>query len=108
VSAVTGVSATLTVTSNQTGTGYYLVQLATAATPTYTAVKASTGLPLTTGSDSTTITGLSPNTAYNLYFVPVNSAGSNGQMQFVAFRTGVTTGTTGTTTGTATTGGSPP
>ena len=109
MSAVTGVSATLTVTSNQTGTGYYLVQLATAATPTYTAVKAGTAVGMTANVAATaTIASLTPATAYNLYFVPVNSAGSNGQMQFVAFTTGVTTGTTGATTGTATTGGSPP
>jgi hypothetical protein len=109
MSAVTGVSATLTVTSNQTGTGYYLVQLATAATPTYTAVTAGTPFALTANVAATVnITGLTPATAYNLFFVPTNSAASVGQMRFIAFTTGVTTGTTGATTGTATTGGSPP
>ena len=109
MSAVTGTGATLTVTSNQAGTGYYLVKAMSAATPTYNQVLSGTGFALTAGTPSTaTITGLTPATQYNLYFVPTNSAGSTGQMSFVAFATGVSTGATGGSTGAATTGGSPP
>ena len=109
LSAVTGTGATLTVTSNQAGTGYYLVKAMSAATPTYNQVLSGTGFALTAGTASTaTITGLTPATQYNLYFVPTNSAGSTGQMSFVAFATGVSTGATGGSTGAATTGGSPP
>ena len=54
------------------------------------------------------ITGLDAGTNYNLYFVPINTAGGTGEMKFVAFTTVATSGTTGATTGTATTGGTPP
>jgi hypothetical protein len=85
------------------------VKLRSEATPTYNQVLSGTGFALTANTAATaTITGLTPATQYNLYFVPTNSAFSTGQMQFVAFATGITTGTTGATTGTATTGGSPP
>jgi hypothetical protein len=57
---------------------------------------------------TTTITSLTANTNYNLYFVAKDLAGNVAQMQFVAFKTAAATGTTGATTGTATTGGSPP
>ena len=114
LSLVTSDGATLTVTSNQTGTGYYLVQLATAATPSYALVRVTgTSFALTANvAAQPNFTGLNSSTNYNLYFIPMNSAGSYGQMQFVAFTTAYsstgTTGTTGSTTGTATTGGSPP
>jgi hypothetical protein len=113
VSAVTSSGATLSITSNQTGTGYYLVQLATAATPSYATVKASASVALTANVAATaTITGLTASTNYNLYFVPTNSAGSTGQMVYAPFTTAAnatgSTGTTGTTAGTGTTGGSPP
>jgi hypothetical protein len=111
VASVTNASATLSATINEAGTGYYLVQLATAATPSYTTVWSSpTGSFAMSANSAATATLSLPSAAtnYNVYFVARDTAGNWGQMQFVAFTSAATTGTTGATTGTATTGGSPP
>jgi hypothetical protein len=69
---------TLSVTIDEAGTGYYLVQAATAAAPTVEELM-STGTPFDMAAGvaaSQSISGLSANTQYTVYFVAKDSAGN--------------------------------
>lgn len=67
----TDTTASVTVTINQNGTGYYLVQAAASAAPTPAAVVAAGhSVAMTAGTPaSINLSGLTPSTAYKLYFV---------------------------------------
>lgn len=70
VTSTTDTSTTLQVTISKSGTGYYLVQLATAVAPTTVTVLAGTSFSMTANTAaSIAITGLTPTTAYTIYFV---------------------------------------
>ena len=81
VRIVTSTSASFNVTSNVTATGRWLVRLASDATPT--AAQVVSGAGSNTGAMTAnspfvgTLSGLTPNTAYRLYFVATNSAGNS-------------------------------
>lgn len=75
VSGTTSTATTLSVTINKNGTGYYLVQLATAATPSVAAVQAGTSFAMTGNVEATqSIGGLAPSTAYKIYFAAKDAA----------------------------------
>ena len=76
VSGTTSSGTTLSVTNNEAGTGYYLVQAAAAAAPSAATVKASgTSFTMTASVAATaSITGLTANTAYKIYFVSQDRA----------------------------------
>ncbi len=75
VSGTTDIATTLSVTVNENATGYYLVQLAAASAPTATAVQAGTSFAMTANVAATqTVSALTFNTAYNIYFVAKDAA----------------------------------
>jgi hypothetical protein len=77
VSGTHGTGTTLSVTINEAGTGYYLVQPAAAAAPTVTAVLAGTSFAMAANIAATSaITGLTASTAYKIYFVAKDTAGN--------------------------------
>lgn len=70
VSATTSTATTLSVTINENGTGYYIVQAATATAPNAAAVQAGTAFALTANvAASANISGLTPSTAYTIYVI---------------------------------------
>lgn len=69
-SGTTDTATNLSVTINENGTGYYLVQAAAAAAPTIGAVQAGTSFAMTANVvTSHAISGLTASTAYTIYFV---------------------------------------
>lgn len=75
VSGVTSTEATLSVTINESGTGYYVVQAATASAPNATTVQAGTSFALTANvAASANISGLTPSTAYTIYVIAKDTA----------------------------------
>ncbi|OYT91539.1 MAG: hypothetical protein CFE43_12930 [Burkholderiales bacterium PBB3] len=86
---ITSSAATLSVTLNEAGSGYYLLQAAGAAAPSVAAVKAGTSLALAANvAGSASLSGLSASTAYKLYFVAQDTAGNvQAAVQSVAFST---------------------
>jgi len=76
--AVSGTSTsttTLSVTINEDGTGYYLALAAASAVPAVATVEAATSFAMTANVAATqTISGLTPNTAYTIYFVAKDAA----------------------------------
>ncbi|MDP2994665.1 MAG: hypothetical protein Q8N46_06030 [Anaerolineales bacterium] len=89
VSSTTETGTTLSVTINETGTGYYLVQPAAAAAPTVAAVQASSSFAMTANvAASVNISGLSASTDYRIYFVAKDAANNvQAAVQSVAFST---------------------
>jgi len=89
VTGTAGTSTTLHVAINEIGTGYYLVQLATVATPTVATVQAGKSfamLPNVTATQS--ISGLTPSTPYKIYFVSKDASNNvQAAVQSVAFTT---------------------
>ncbi|MES2356327.1 MAG: hypothetical protein V4568_18380 [Pseudomonadota bacterium] len=66
----TTTTASVGVTINKNGTGYYLVLPAASAVPSVTAVQAGTSIAMTAGALATiNLSGLAPSTSYKLYFV---------------------------------------
>ncbi len=82
-------TASVNVTINQNGTGYYLVLPAASAAPSVAAVSAGTPVAMSAGTPAViSLTGLSPSTAYVLYFVAKNTAGNyQGTLGSVAITT---------------------
>jgi hypothetical protein len=75
VSGTTGNATTLSVTIDENGTGYYLVQAAAAAAPSIAAVQAGTSFAMMANVAATpAISGLTPSTAYTIYFVAKDAA----------------------------------
>jgi hypothetical protein len=89
VSGTTGNATTLSVTINENGTGYYLAQAAAAAAPSVAAVQAGTSFAMTANVPaSPTISGLTPSTAYKIYFVAKDAANNvQAAVQNVALTT---------------------
>ena len=89
VSSTTETGTTLSVTINETGTGYYLVQPAAAAAPTVAAVQAGSSFAMTANvAASVNISGLSASTDYRIYFVAKDAANNvQAAVQSVAFST---------------------
>ncbi|TXT35993.1 MAG: putative Large exoprotein involved in heme utilization or adhesion, partial [Comamonadaceae bacterium] len=90
--SVSGTSTTdtaLSVTINEAGTGYYLVQPAAAAAPTVAQVQAGTAFAITANTAATqAISGLTASTAYKIYFVAKDAAGNvQAAVQSVAVTT---------------------
>lgn len=101
ISAKSDTAATLAVTLNETGSGYYLVKLATDPAPSVAAVKAGTAIAMTANSSaSTNITGLTGSTNYIIYFI-AKDASNNWQASAsqVAFTTDADTTPPSTTAG---------
>lgn len=95
VSNITSTGTTLSVTINENGTGYYLVQAAAAAAPTVAAVQAGTAFAMTANVAATpAISGLTASTAYKIYFVAKDVAGNvQAAVQNVAVTTSANTNT---------------
>ena len=75
VSGTTDTATTLSVTIDENGTGYYLVQAAVAAAPSVAAVQAGTAFAMTANVAATpAISGLTASTAYTVYFVAKDAA----------------------------------
>ena len=75
VSGTTSTEAALSVTINESGTGYYIVQAATATAPNAAAVQAGTAFALTANvAASANISGLTPSTAYTIYVIAKDTA----------------------------------
>jgi len=93
VSATTDTATTLAVTVNENGTGYYLAQPAAAAPATQAQVLLGTSFTLTANVPATpTITGLTFNTPYTIYFVAKDAANNvQAAVQNVAVTTAPTT-----------------
>lgn len=89
VSGTTDTGTTLSVTINEHGTGYYLVQAAATATPSVAAVQAGTSLAMAANVAATaSISGLTASTAYKTYFVAKDAANNvQATVQSVAFTT---------------------
>ncbi len=81
----------LSVTINEAGTGYYLVQPAAAAAPTAAQVQAGTRFAMAANTATTqAVSGLTASTAYTIYFVAKDVAGNvQAGVQSVAFTTTV-------------------
>jgi len=89
VFGTTSLGTTLRVTINENGTGYYLVQAATANAPSPAAVQAGTSFAMAANVPATpAITGLTASTAYTVYFVAMDAAGN---LQAVVQSVSVTT-----------------
>jgi hypothetical protein len=70
VSGTTDTTTNLSVTISENGTGYYLVQAASATTPTITAVEAGTSFSMIANvASSHAISGLTASSSYKIYFV---------------------------------------
>jgi hypothetical protein len=77
ISGTTSSSTTLSATIDENGTGYYLVQAASAAAPSVAAVQAGTAFPMTANvAAAQSISGLTPSTAYTVYFVAKDASGN--------------------------------
>lgn len=84
VSATTTTATTLAATSSEAGTGYWSVFARGATSPTAAQVKNAAGSPVASGnavmlaatSRTFNVTGLSPDTNYDLYFVANDAAGN--------------------------------
>jgi len=89
VSGTTATATTLSVTINENGTGYYLVQAAAAAAPNVAAVQAGTSFAMTANVAATpAISGLTAGTAYKIYFVAKDAANNvQAAVQSVAVTT---------------------
>lgn len=89
VSGTTDTATTLSVSINEAGTGYYLVQAAAAAAPTVAAVQAGTSFAMTANVAATpAISGLTASTAYKVYFVAKDAANNvQAAVQNVAITT---------------------
>jgi hypothetical protein len=89
VSATTNTTTSLSVTINEAGTGYYLVQAAAAAAPAVAAVQAGTAFAMTANVAATpAISGLTISTAYKIYFVAKDAANNvQAAVQSVAVTT---------------------
>ena len=89
VSGITDTATTLSVTINEAGTGYYLVQPAAAAAPTVAQVQAGTSFAMVANTAATpAISGLTAATAYKVYFVAKDAAGNvQAAVQSVALTT---------------------
>ncbi len=75
VSATTATTTTFSATINENGTGYYLVQAASAAAPTVAAVQAGAAFAMSANVAATqTISGLAAFTAYKIYFIAKDAA----------------------------------
>jgi len=75
VSGTTSTATTLSATINENGTGYYLVQAATAVAPTVAAVLSGTSFAMTANVAATVnISGLTFSTAYKIYFIAKDAA----------------------------------
>jgi hypothetical protein len=89
VSGITDISTNFSVAINENGTGYYLVQAASSATPTIGAVMA--GTPFTMNANVTanlTISGLTASSAYTIYFIAKDVANNvQAALQSVAVTT---------------------
>ena len=88
-------------TIDENGTGYYLVQAASASVPNVAAVLAGTSIALTANVEGTaTIGGLTGSTAYKVYFVAKDAAGNvQSGVSTVAFTTAAATAISDPTTG---------
>jgi hypothetical protein len=89
VSGISATAATLSVTINESGTGYYLVQPAATAAPTVAATLAGTAFAMSANLAATTaISGLTASTAYKVYFVAKDVANNiQAAVQSVALTT---------------------
>jgi len=89
VSGTTDTATTLSVTINENGTGYYLVQAFAAAAPNVAAVLAGTSFAMTANVAATpAIGGLTAGTAYKIYFVAKDAANNvQAAVQSVAVTT---------------------
>jgi hypothetical protein len=75
VTGTTDTATTLSVTINEDGTGYYLVQAAASAVPAVAAVQAASSVAMTANVAATpAISGLTFNTPYKIYFVAKDAA----------------------------------
>ena len=78
VGFITDTAATFSVSMNETGTGYYLVLPANTAVPSVATIM-TTGTPLAITANvvaTPNLTGLTPSTAHNIYFVGKDAAGN--------------------------------
>ena len=93
VSGAIETAATLSVTINKSGTGYYLVRLATAPVPTVAEVQAGTSFAMTAYvADTRVISGLIFNTPYTIYFIAKDALNNvQAAVQSVAVTTAPTT-----------------
>jgi uncharacterized protein YajQ (UPF0234 family) len=93
VSGTSTSGTTLSVTINENGTGYYLVQPSANAAPAVAAVQAGTHFAMTANVAATpVISGLTSNTAYKIYFVAKDAANNvQATVQSVAVTTAVDT-----------------
>jgi len=91
-SSTTDTTTNISVTINENGTGYYLVQLAAAAAPTIAAVQAGTSFAMTANvAASNAISGLTASTAYTIYFIAKDVANNvQTTLQSVAVVTAAT------------------
>jgi hypothetical protein len=89
VSGTTQTATRLAVTLNENGTGFYLVLPATAATPAMAALLAGTAIVMVANvAIDLAISGLSPASAYKIYFVARDAAGNRQtSIQSVAITT---------------------
>jgi hypothetical protein len=89
VSGTTDTATTLSVTLDENGTGYYLVQAFAAAAPNVAAVQAGTSFAMTANVAATpAIGGLTAGTAYKIYFVAKDAANNvQAAVQSVAVTT---------------------
>lgn len=89
VSGTTDTATNLSVTINENGIGYYLVQPAAASVPTIAAVQAGTSFAMTANVAVTpAISGLTASTAYTIYFVAKDVANNvQATLQSVAVAT---------------------
>jgi hypothetical protein len=89
VSGTTDSGTTLSVTINENGTGYYLVQAAKDAAPNVAAVQAGSAFAMTANVAATpVISGLIASTAYKIYFVAKDAANNvQASVQNVAVTT---------------------
>jgi hypothetical protein len=89
VSGTTATATTLSVTIDENGTGYYLVQAAASAVPATSALQAGTSFAMTANVAATpAISGLTAGTAYTIYFVAKDAANNvQAAVQSVAVTT---------------------
>lgn len=74
--SITSVSARLAVTIDRDGTGFFVVRPATEAQPTLSTVQGGTAFAMSSNvASSQSITGLSPSTAYAIYFIAKDTSG---------------------------------
>jgi hypothetical protein len=92
VSGITDTMSNLSVTINESGTGYYLVQASAAAPPSITLVQAGTSFVITANVAATAvISGLSASTSYKIYFIAKDVANNvQTTLQSVAVTTTAT------------------